>query len=133
VTLAVEQFVSKDRRIVDDELAVRILPLGLRSFVWLMRSGSARDWMLGASEKRAPGIGWRPVPERYIDDKLIESAPADRRRGQPPRAMTRGPTGYPPLACLPVWEVDNRKSVEPQARPPAQAVRRGSATSSSSN
>jgi methyltransferase (TIGR00027 family) len=113
VTLAVEQFFPKDRRIVDDELAVRILPLGLRSLVWLMRSGSARDWMLRASEERAPGI-WGGVlcRKRYIDDKLIESA------GLIDAVVNLG-AGYdsrayrlPALACLPVWEVDQPQNVE---------------------
>ena len=52
-----------------------MLPLGVRAFVWLMRFSSARDWMVRAAEKKAPGV-WAMVMcrKRYIDDKVAEAA-----------------------------------------------------------
>jgi O-methyltransferase involved in polyketide biosynthesis len=35
--VAIEQHFPKDQRIIDDELAYRILPRGMRAYVWLMR------------------------------------------------------------------------------------------------
>jgi methyltransferase (TIGR00027 family) len=112
ISVAVEQYYPKDRRIVDDQMAYRILPLGARAFVWLMRSGWARRWMIRVSERLAPGI-WGGVlcRKRYIDDKLIASA------GQIDAVVNLG-AGFdtrayrlPDLAGVPVWEVDQAESV----------------------
>jgi O-methyltransferase involved in polyketide biosynthesis len=51
--VAIEQHFPKDQRIIDDDLAYRILPRGMRAYVWLMRLDQARDWIVRASEKRA--------------------------------------------------------------------------------
>jgi hypothetical protein len=56
VTVAIEQGFPPGRRIVDDDLAYSILPLGMRALVWLMRKGLLRDWSLGAGRvSRLPG------------------------------------------------------------------------------
>ena len=44
--VAIEQHFPEDRRIVDDALSHRILPLGMRAYAWLMRVDPARDWMV---------------------------------------------------------------------------------------
>ena len=114
-TVAVEQYFPEDQRIIDDDLAYRILPFGMRAIVWLMRPDSARDWIVRISEKSAPGI-WGGVlcRKRYIDEKLIESA------GQVDAVVNLG-TGFdtrayrlPSLADVPVWEVDQPENIEPK-------------------
>jgi O-methyltransferase involved in polyketide biosynthesis len=44
--VAIEQHFPKDQRITDDDLAYRILPFGMRAYVWLMRPDWARDWQI---------------------------------------------------------------------------------------
>jgi methyltransferase (TIGR00027 family) len=113
--VAIEQHFPKDRRIVVDDLAHRILPLGMRAYVRLMRFDPARDWMVRATEKSLPGI-WAGMMcrKRYIDEKLIESA------GHVDAVVNLG-AGFdtrayrlPALAALPVWEVDQPVNVEPK-------------------
>jgi len=113
--VAIEQHFPKDRRIVVDDLAYRILPRGMRSYVRLMRLDLARDWMVRASEKSLPGI-WAGMMcrKRYIDEKLIESV------GHVDAVVNLG-AGFdtrvyrlPALAAVPVWEVDQRENVEPK-------------------
>jgi len=72
--VAIEQHFPEGARIINDDLAYRILPFGMRAYVWLMRLSSVRDWMVRAAEKKAPGI-WAMVMcrKRYIDDKVAEA------------------------------------------------------------
>jgi methyltransferase (TIGR00027 family) len=113
--VAIEQHFPEDRRIVDDAVAPRILPLGMRADAWLMRVDPARDWMVRLTEKSLPGI-WAGMMcrKRYIDEKLIESA------GQIDSVVNLG-AGFdtrayrlPALADTPVWEVDQPENVEPK-------------------
>jgi methyltransferase (TIGR00027 family) len=110
--VAVEQFFPTDQRILDDELAYRILPFGERAFAWLMRLAAMRNWMIRSLEKSAPGIyGGTLCRKRYIDEKLIESA------GQIDAVVNLG-AGFdtrayrlPALARVPVWEVDQPENI----------------------
>ena len=115
MAVAIEQYFPADRRILDDDLAYRILPFGMRALVWLMRLDSARDWIVRVSEKSAPGI-WGGVlcRKRYIDEKLIEAA------GETDAVVNLG-AGFdtrayrlPVLADAPVWEVDQAQNIEPK-------------------
>jgi hypothetical protein len=45
IAVAREQHFPADRRIVDDDLAVRILPPGVRAFVWLARPAPVSAWL----------------------------------------------------------------------------------------
>jgi O-methyltransferase involved in polyketide biosynthesis len=56
VVVAIEQHFPKDQRIIEDVLAYRILPLGMKAYVWLMRLSAARNWMIRLADKRFPGI-----------------------------------------------------------------------------
>ena len=112
--VAIEQHFPEGARIIHDDLAYRILPFGMRAYVWLMRLSSARDWMVRAAEKKAPGI-WAMVMcrKRYIDDKVAEAAD-----GQAERVVNLG-AGFdtrayrlPALAKLPVWEVDLPQNID---------------------
>ena len=111
--VAIEQRFPRDQRIIEDDLAYRILPFGTRAFVWLMRPAVARDWMIRVTEKSLPGIwGAMACRKRYIDEKLIESI------GQIDAVVNLG-AGFdtrvyrlPALSDMPVWEVDQPENIE---------------------
>ena len=113
--VAVEQHFPGDQRIIEDDLAYRILPFGTRAFVRLMRPAVARDWMVRATEKSLPGIwGAMMCRKRYIDEKLVESI------GQIGAVVNLG-AGFdtrvyrlPALTEVPVWEVDQPENIEPK-------------------
>lgn len=54
--VAIEQCFPKSQRINDHPLAARMLPLGARMVVRLLRLPWMRDWLIGLSEKNDPGI-----------------------------------------------------------------------------
>jgi methyltransferase (TIGR00027 family) len=103
-----EQNFPKGARIIHDDLACRILPFGMRVYVWLTQFSWARDWMVRLSENITPGV-WAMIlcRKRYIDDKAAEAA-----GGQAETVVNLG-AGFdtqayrlPALAEVPVWEVD---------------------------
>ena len=53
---AMEQHFSEGTRLINDDLAGQILPFGMKAYVWLTRPSWVRDWMVRASENKAPGI-----------------------------------------------------------------------------
>lgn len=117
VLVAVEQHFPAQQRIVDDQLAQKILPVGMQAFVWLMQPRWLRDWMVRATEKEAPGL-WGGIMCRkcYIDEKLSGSA------GQVDAVLNLG-AGFdtrlyrlPTLADLPAWEVDQPENINAKAR-----------------
>ena len=104
--IAIEQHFPRGERLLDDRLAGRILPLGIKVFVWLMRFAWIRDWMIRSTEKGYPGT-WAifPVRKRYIDAKVTEASHLD--------ALVNLGAGLdtlafrvPTLAKGPVFEVD---------------------------
>jgi methyltransferase (TIGR00027 family) len=74
VIVAVEQHYPPRQRLLDDALASRFLPPGLRFGAWLSRWQVMRDLSIKATEKRAPGI-WGGVGCRkhYIDNKVTQA------------------------------------------------------------
>ncbi len=114
VVVAVEQHFPEGTRLIDDDLAGRILPAGMRFLVWLTRASWMRDWMLGMSEKKAPGV-WTifPCRKRYIEEKVAE-ATVDQTE-----AVVNLGAGFDTLAYrldaladVPVWEVDQPVNIE---------------------
>ena len=71
--VAVEHFFPRNQRIIDDDLAPKILPLSIRVMTSVMRYGFIRNWVINYSEKTNPGI-WAGIlcRKRYIRDKLNE-------------------------------------------------------------
>jgi O-methyltransferase involved in polyketide biosynthesis len=71
--VAMEQSFPKNQRIIEDDLALQILPLSLRLVTRVMRIGFIRDWLINYSEKITPGI-WGGIlcRKRYINDRLNE-------------------------------------------------------------
>ena len=111
VLVAVEQYFPEKERIVNDDLASRILPSG-RALLWFARFRSLRDWMIRASDKSSPGL-WTCMlcRKRYIDEKIAES------RGRIEAAVNLG-AGFdtrayrlPALADVPVWELDQPETI----------------------
>jgi methyltransferase (TIGR00027 family) len=110
--VAIEQCFPKEQRVVEDALAYRMLPLGARFFVRLLRFSMLRNWLIRMSEKSNPGIwGGLLCRKRYIDDKLVAActkidAVVNLGAGFDTRAYRLSAT-----ADLPVWEVDQRMNV----------------------
>ncbi len=74
VQAAIEQYEPPERRLVDDDLALSILPAGQRAVVHAMRWPLLRRMTISAGERAVPG-SWALIScrKRFIDDKLGES------------------------------------------------------------
>ncbi len=74
VQAAIEQYEPPDRRLVDDDLALSILPTGQRAVVHAMRWPLLRRLTIAAGERAVAG-SWALITcrKRYIDDKLNEA------------------------------------------------------------
>ncbi len=113
--VAIEQLFPKNQRIIEDDLAYKIMPFSTRAYVQLLRFAALRNWMIRISDKSIPGIwGGMLCRKRYIDEKLIESV------GQIDAVVNLG-AGFdtrayrlPQLAGIPVWEVDQPENIEPK-------------------
>lgn len=72
--VAIEQFLPEKERVINDDLARKILPLVARAFLGLMRFKNFRDWAIKYSEKKFPGT-WAMAlcRKRYIEDKAVEA------------------------------------------------------------
>jgi len=114
VVVAIEQHFPEGTRLIDDDLAGRILPAGMRFLVWLTRASWMRDWMLGMSEKKTPGV-WTifPCRKRFIEEKVAEAT------GDQTEAVVNLGAGFDTLANrldaladVPVWEVDQPVNID---------------------
>jgi methyltransferase (TIGR00027 family) len=74
VQVAIEQYEPPDRRLVDDDLALAILPAGQRATVRTMRWPLLRRLTISLGERTVPG-SWTIITcrKRYIDDKPNEA------------------------------------------------------------
>jgi len=115
--VAVEQYFPKARRVIDDGLAVRLLPLVGMIFVRLLRPRWMRDWIIGLSEKSNPGIwGGLLCRKRYIDEKIADSRNEVEAVVNLGAGFDTRPYRLSALSGLPVWEVDQRENVEPKKK-----------------
>lgn len=111
--VAIEQSFPKDQRIIDDDLALKIMPLIYRIFTILMRIGFIRDWIINWYEKKVPGTwGGMLCRKRYINDKLNKTAPhidgvVNLGAGLDTRVYT-----LDSISKLPIWELDQNKVIE---------------------
>ena len=106
--VAIEQFYPSEQRIIDDDIAYRVLSPGFRAFVQLMRPLWARNLMIRRSDRGDfPGMwGGMLCRKRYIDERLIEAvgridALVNLGAGMDTRAYR---SAF--LEDVPVWEVD---------------------------
>ena len=112
--VAIEQHFPPQLRIIDDDLAYRILPFGIRAFIQLTRLTWIRDWMVRATEKQVRGIwGGIVCRKRYIDDKVVEAV---EKQGM---AVVNLGAGFdtrayrlPALHNTSVWEVDQAVNID---------------------
>ena len=74
IQTAIEQYEPPERRLVDDDLALQLLPPPQRAVVRTMRWEPLRRISIAASERMVPG-SWSLITcrKRYIDDKLDEA------------------------------------------------------------
>lgn len=111
--VAIEQYFPAEQRIIEDDLAYRILPPGMRNLVWLMQFNSFKDWMIRVTGNDTPGL-WDGMlcRKRYIDEKLIESvnqvnAVVNLGAGFDTRAYRLSA-----LSKMSVWEVDQPENIK---------------------
>jgi methyltransferase (TIGR00027 family) len=106
VLVAIEQSYPEGERIITDDLAYEILPLGSRVWVWV--TGPIKEWLIRKTEEKVPGLwGGIMARKRYIDEKAAEAAD-----NQIVAVVNLG-AGFDTrlyqleaLADVPVWEVD---------------------------
>jgi methyltransferase (TIGR00027 family) len=106
VMVAMEQRLPESRRIITDDLAFPILPIGYRTEVRLF--GPITGWIIKKSEQKVPGLwGGIMARKRYIDDKVVEAAEDHIK------AVVNLGAGFdtrsfrlPALAKVRAWEVD---------------------------
>jgi methyltransferase (TIGR00027 family) len=74
VIAAVEQHHSREQRLLDDPLAIEVLPPVSKWVARLARRPGVRDWLTRASERNAPGI-WGAIAcrKRYIDEQVVRA------------------------------------------------------------
>lgn len=111
VLVAIEQAFPEGARIIVDDLAYRILPLGFRINVWI--STRVRNWLIRKTEEKVPGL-WGGIMARkaYIDD-IVSKAAEDQIE-----AVVNLGAGFdtrsfrlPALVEIPVWEVDQPQNI----------------------
>ena len=116
--VAIEQNFPKEVRIIEDDLAYRILTPGVKFWVILSRIRGIRDWMVRAGEKQAPGI-WSGMMCRklYIDGKLAKMAPDIEAVVNLGAGFDTRVYRLPALSGMSAWEVDQPGNIrDKQAR-----------------
>ena len=116
VLVAIEQAFPEGERIIDDDLAYRILPVAFRMNVSI--SIRLKDWLIRKTEVKVPGL-WGGIMARkaYIDD-IVSNAAGDQidavvnlGAGFDTRAFRLAA-----LTEVPVWEVDQAQNIEAKRR-----------------
>lgn len=120
---AIEQHEEPGSRIVDDDLATRILPIGLRWFVRVTAWAPLRNLLVRLAERNGRGA-WSifVCRKRYIDDQLAASAGTwesvvDLGAGMDTRGCRLSRT-----SPAPVFEVDQPVNIAAKRRAIQKAV-----------
>jgi len=116
--VAIEQWVPRDKRIVHDAIAYRILPSPLRAFAKICRIKAVRQAILGFADRTVPGIrGGLLCRKRYIEDALRAALPTGLA------SLVILGAGFdtlayriPELAAMQVYEVDLPEVIEAKKR-----------------
>jgi methyltransferase (TIGR00027 family) len=106
--IVAEQYLPERQRLVQDALAIQLMPPVLKAILKLFGWSALRNFFINTSEKRAPGVwGGALCRKRYIEDRLREAVSAGLQ------AVVILGAGLDTLACrlselstLPVFEVD---------------------------
>ncbi len=113
--VAMEQYEPPAQRIIDDNLAAKVLPAGERFFLKLLRIPLLRKWMINLSEKQIEGASSAFLcRKRYIDETIVAAA----RNGSVAAIVNLGAAfdtrvyRLPALATTPAWEVDQPVNIE---------------------
>lgn len=110
--IAIEQYFPKKQRIIEDDLAYRILPFGARALVWLAQPNWVRNWLIRETEKNTPGIwGSLICRKRYIDEKLVDSSNQIEAVVNLGAGFDTWAYRLPALSDIPVWEVDQLENI----------------------
>ena len=124
--VAIEQHFPSNQRVIDDPLAVEILPTVYRLIVKTMRLPMLRNWMVNVSEKKVAGI-WSAMTcrKRYIDEKVIAAVQDE----DSVKAIVNLGAGYdtrcyrlPDLANIPTWEVDQPVNIKAKRKGLQRAI-----------
>ncbi len=113
--VAMEQYEPVAQRIIEDDLALKILSGGERFFLKLMRISLLRKWMINLMEKQIKGASSAFLcRKRYIDETIVAAA----ENGSVAAIVNLG-AGFdtrvyrlPALATIPAWEVDQAVNIE---------------------
>jgi methyltransferase (TIGR00027 family) len=112
VLVAIEQAFPESERIIDDDLAYRILPFAFRVNVWI--SSRIKDWLIRKTEEKVPGLwGGIMARKRYIDDVVTKTvdghidAVVNLGAGFDTRAFR-----LQALSEVPTWEVDQPQNID---------------------
>jgi methyltransferase (TIGR00027 family) len=113
VLVAIEQCFPKSQRVIDDSLAIQMLPPGARIFVRFLRVPWMRDWLIGLSEKSDPGIwGGLLIRKRYIDEKVEAYRNGIEAVVSLGAGFDTRPFRLQILADVLMWEIDQRENIE---------------------
>jgi methyltransferase (TIGR00027 family) len=113
VLVAIEQYFPQNERIIDDDLAYRILPSSMKVFAGPMQLNSVRNWMIQTSEKESPGIwGGIMCRKRYIDEKLMNSISEIDAVVNLGAGFDTRPYRLAALSELPIWELDQPETIK---------------------
>jgi methyltransferase (TIGR00027 family) len=112
VLVAIEQAFPESERIIDDDLACRILPFAFRVNVWI--STRIKGWLIRKTEEKVPGLwGGIMVRKRFIDDVVTKAADGhidavvNLGAGFDTRAYR-----LQALSDVPTWEVDQPQNID---------------------
>ncbi len=113
--VAMEQYEPPGQRIIDDDLAAKILPGRERFILKLLRLSLLRKWMINLFEKQIEGASSAFLcRKRYIDETIVAAV----EKGSVAAIVNLG-AGFdtrvyrlPALAALPAWEVDQPVNIE---------------------
>ncbi len=114
VLVAMEQHFPRDERIVNDDLALPMLPFGYRIQVWLL--GPFTKWIIKKTEQKVPGL-WGSIMSRkcYIDDRVVEDVGEVETLVNLGAGFDTRPFRLPALAEVPVWEIDQPRNIKAKA------------------
>ena len=113
--VAMEQYEPPAQRIIDDQLAAKVLPGGERFLLKLLHISLLRNWMISLFEKQIEGASSAFLcRKRYIDETIVAAV----ENGSVAAIVNLGAAfdtrvyRLPALATIPAWEVDQPGNIE---------------------